>query len=82
MEEGNQTVFVLDTFSKYENNKGVRRIFQIYGVWYCIREVKLNWGKVITPHIDDEFLHYELCNTLEEANAVADKMIAASKIPF
>ena len=72
-------VYILDTFSKYENNSGVKRIFQIHLNWYCIREVSLSWGTPITPHFDDEYLHYTLYNTLEEANAAANRIIRAAR---
>lgn len=78
----NQTVFILDTLNKYENNDGVRRVFMINSNYYCIREVNLYWGTPQTPHFDDENLHYQIFDTLNEANEAVDKMLAASRIPF
>lgn len=82
MEGTNQTVFILDTYNRMENNEGVKRIFQINSNWYCLREVSLEWGEVVSPHFDDENVRYHLFNTLEEANKCVDKMLIAAKLPF
>ena len=82
MEEGNSTVFILDTYNKYMNKDKVRRIFQIHNIWFAIYETQLEWGKPDLGYIDDEYLHFHLFNTFEEANTAVDKMLSAAKIPF
>ena len=50
----NKTVFVIDTYSRHEDNSGVRMRYCINDIWYCIREVELEWGEPLVPiRIDD-----------------------------
>lgn len=69
--DDSQYVYIIDTYSKYENNEGVRNIFMINNNWYCVRACPMEWGVVQTPHIDDEFLCYHIFDTLEEASKTA-----------
>lgn len=82
MDDDSQKVFVLDVYNKYDDNSGVRRIFMINNHWYCIRACPMEWGKIVTPHIDDEYLNYHAFDTLEEANKCVDKMLITSRMKF
>ena len=76
MGEGKQTVFIIDTYSKYTNDK-IISVFRLYGKWYCIKEVELYFGKPILSSVEemeDEFLKFEIYETEEEARAFARKL--------
>lgn len=82
MDDDSQKVFVLDVYNKYDDNSGVRRVFMINNHWYCIRACSMEWGKIVTPHIDDEYLNFTIFNTLEAANECVDKMLDAARVKF
>ena len=65
-----KTVFVIDTYSKYEDNSGVRKIYMINDILYCIRETTMEWGSPLIPvRVDDSTnpRWYRTFDTYEEA---------------
>lgn len=69
MDDISTTVFIIDTYNKYQHNDNCRAVFQLHGTDYCVREVPLNWGQPQFPEKDwdDEFTQWQLYNTLDEA---------------
>ena len=61
------TVFIIDLYNKFLDPETIRCTFKVNGRTFCIREVKLEWGKPKLDYIDDEFLYFHLYNSLEEA---------------
>lgn len=82
MDDDSQKVFVLDVYNKYDDNSGVRRVFMINNHWYCVRACPMEWGKIMTPHIDDEYLNYHVFDTFEEASEAASKIKRAAEGKF
>ena len=38
--------FIIDTYNKYDafDRENARKVFEINGNWYAIKEVELEWG--------------------------------------
>ena len=72
MEDIRQTVlYIIDVYSRFDDNTDVRMIFSLYNKWYCIREIKdLEWGEPVfkEKHIEENSYYY-LYPSLEEAKA-------------
>lgn len=70
--------FIIDTYNKYDafDRENARKIFEINGNWYAIKEVELEWGQPKLPlRIDGrEQKHYFIYNTFEEAFKFAEFM--------
>ena len=84
MSEINQTVYIIDVYSKFTQDK-VISIFKLYGNWYCIKEVELYYGKPILSSLEeseDEFLHFHLYNTEEEARQYIRQLKQLEGIKF
>ena len=76
MAEINTTVFIIDVYNKFSNDK-IISVFKINGNWYCIKEVELNFGKPILSSIEeseDKYLNFHLYNTVEEARQYIQKI--------
>lgn len=76
MENTNQTVFIVDVYSKFTQDK-IISTFKLNGHWYCIKEVELYYGKPILSSLEeneDEFIHFHLYNTEEEAREYIRKL--------
>ena len=62
--------FIIDVYSKFQNNSNVRMIFSLYGKQYCIREIDaLEWGQPIFKEkdLEDDYSFFQLYTTFEEA---------------
>ena len=64
-------VFIVDAYNPYARNENVIFRFIYHDQWWCVRKVVLDWG---VPHntaldLDDDFTHFHLYNTEEEAMA-------------
>lgn len=83
MDTGTNTVFILDNYSRYDDNTNVRQIFHLYEQWYCIREVELEWGRPkFARKIEDDFQNFYLFNTLEEAKQCVKRLKRAEGAKF
>lgn len=63
-------MFIIDVYSKFQNNNNVRKIFSLYSKQYCIREINnLEWGQPVFQEkdIEDDYSFFQLYNTFEEA---------------
>lgn len=63
-------MFIVDVYSKFQNNDNVRMIFPLYGKKYCIREIdELEWGQPIFKEkdLEDDYSFFQLYTTFEEA---------------
>ena len=67
MEQPN-TVFIIDTFSKYCNDKVVFT-FIVNGKEYAVKEIQLEWGIPQLSNIEEDIErpYFKLYNTLDEA---------------
>ena len=67
-------VYIVDLYfplHKSENYNVVKTI-HFRDSWYCIREVTLEWGQPILSRTiidEEEFKHYRIYSTIEEAEA-------------
>lgn len=69
MEKDNQTVFIIDTYSPFENDDVVE-IFNVNSNWYAIKQVELYFGRPILSNIEkneDESINFHLYENIEEA---------------
>jgi len=67
----NQCVYIVDTYSKYENDDVVE-LFNVNSHWYAIKRVQLNFGRPILSNIEkneNEYLQYHIYEDVEEAKA-------------
>ena len=66
MEQPN-TVFIIDTFSKYCNDKVVFT-FTVNGKEYSVKEIQLEWGIPQLSNIEEDMEqpYFKLYNTLDE----------------
>lgn len=75
------TVFVVDTYSSYEKNSNVRKIFNYNNRKYCIKEVEMYWGvpQLCLPIEDtsDVKTAFKIYDTFEEANKYVESLIGA-----
>lgn len=64
--------YIIDNYSPYQKNSDVVAVFKIYGITYCIREVKqFEWGQPVFPEkdLEDDYTNYHVYDTLEKAEA-------------
>ena len=76
MDEDNQTVYIIDTYSKYEQDDVVE-LFTINSHWYAIKRVHLNFGRPILSSIEkneDEFLNFHIYENVEDAQRYVHKL--------
>lgn len=74
MENANKTVYIIDLYDKYSQDK-IISTFKINGRWWAIKEVSLLWGKPQRAKIeDDEYLQFYLYETLDEAQEYVKKI--------
>ena len=76
MESTKQTVYIIDSYSAFDNNENVCMTFLLYNNWYCIREInKLEWGEPIfkEKRMDDTSYYY-IYSSLEEAKEFIHKL--------
>lgn len=76
-----QVVYVVDTYTPYMKNEGVKKVFNYNGREYAIKEVELEWG---TPQLNlpiddttDPATGFYLYNSFEEANRFVEELIGA-----
>lgn len=74
MENGNQTVFVIDLYNKYSSDKVVD-IFNLNGRWWAIKEVNLIWGIPQLSSIEEDSpMSFQIYNTIDEAKTFVRKI--------
>ena len=68
MKDTEQTVYIIDVYSKY-NSDTVVSTFVINGKEYSIKRVGLEWGAPVLSSIEEsvEQPYFKLYNTLDEA---------------
>lgn len=68
MEDTKQTVFIVDVYSKYANERVIFTFF-INGREYAVKETTLEWGIPVISSIEESAAqpYFKLYNTLEEA---------------
>ena len=76
MEQTNQTLFIIDTYSRFDDNKNVCMTFLLYNKWYCIRKInKLEWGEPIFKERKiEENSYYHIYSSFEEAKAFVHQL--------
>lgn len=70
-----QTVYIIDTFSKFSKDK-IISTFKINNQWFSIKEVSLKWGVPQLSSIEEDLEQPYFClyNTLEEAQEYVRKI--------
>lgn len=63
------TIYILDAYNPYDRNEDVRLVFRYHEQQWCVREVELEWGEphFIEQDLDDNFSHFKIYNTFDEA---------------
>ena len=75
MPDTSTTVFIIDTYNKYQDNENCKLVFNLHGHDYCIREVSLEWGKPVFPEKDWEYdFNYHLYSSFEEARHYVSRL--------
>lgn len=68
--------YIIDSYSKYEDNSGVEFVFQVRDMWFCIRRIELDWGQPVRDYrIEDYEPDFKIYESFEEAKQFADELM-------